>query len=76
MALIATVIDYDQVCIYYYSSHQTIRIINNQAVKQFAIHAICQSVGREANPAQSCDDGMVAITETALPRCTIFNPED
>jgi len=27
-------------------------------------------VGREANTAQSCDDGMVAITETVLPHCT------
>jgi len=27
-------------------------------------------VGKEANSAQSCDDGMVAITEPALPCCT------
>ena len=30
------------------------------------LHA--QTVGREANSAQSCDDGIVAITEAALPR--------
>ena len=27
-----------------------------------------QTVGREANSAQSCDEGIVAITEAALPR--------
>jgi len=29
-----------------------------------------QTGGRETNSAQSCDDGMVAITDAALPRCT------
>ena len=29
-----------------------------------------QTVGREANSAQSSDEGIVAITEAAFPRCT------
>ena len=32
-------------------------------------------MGREANSAQSCDEGIVAITEAALPRCTLIYRE-
>jgi len=36
----------------------------------FAIYASYQSVGRDANSAQSYDDGMVAITEAAFNQYT------
>ena len=38
---------------------------DNNNNKRKGLHA--QTVGREANSAQSCDDGIVAITEAALP---------
>ena len=62
--------------LFFIGSHQTIIIINNQVVKyyigrsSFAIHAIYQSMGREANSVQYCDDGVVAIIQAALPHCT------
>ena len=34
--------------------------------KREGLHA--QTMGREANSAQCCDDGIVAMTEAALPR--------
>ena len=41
-------------------------IKHNNNNKRKGLHT--QTVGREANSAQSCDDGIVAITEAALPR--------
>ena len=53
---------------FYIASYDIVfTIIYTTFKEKESLNCITQTVGREANSAQSCVDGIVAITDAALP---------